>query len=114
MGVRWVMCQKLARRISTNMDERFPDVTDEEIDHNDNCVICRDSLFEGSKPKKLTCGHIFHVDCLRSWIVIQQVCPTCRAEIPADGPLARPTTQVFGDRWNAGPCGMRCCRCRVP
>lgn len=82
------------RRISTNMDERFPDVTDEEIDHNDNCVICRDSLFEGSKPKKLTCGHIFHVDCLRSWIVIQQVCPTCRAEIPADGPPARPTTQA--------------------
>eukprot|EP00933_Yihiella_yeosuensis_P031734 TRINITY_DN2532_c0_g1_i1.p1 TRINITY_DN2532_c0_g1~~TRINITY_DN2532_c0_g1_i1.p1 ORF type:complete len:395 (+),score=115.47 TRINITY_DN2532_c0_g1_i1:98-1186(+) len=75
------------RRISLNMDLRFPDATDEEIDENEHCVICRDSLFDGSKPKKLPCGHIFHIDCLRSWLVMQQVCPTCRAEIPADGPL---------------------------
>lgn len=75
------------RRISLNMDMRFPDATDAEIEENENCVICRDSLFEGSKPKKLACGHIFHIDCLKSWLVMQQVCPTCRAEIPADGPL---------------------------
>lgn len=75
------------RRISLNMDMRFPNATDEEIEENENCVICRDSLFEGSKPKKLACGHIFHIDCLKSWLVMQQVCPTCRAEIPADGPL---------------------------
>jgi E3 ubiquitin-protein ligase synoviolin len=74
------------RRISTNMEARFADATDEEIEQNENCVICRDSLFEGSKAKKLACGHIFHIDCLRSWLVMQQVCPTCRAEIPADGP----------------------------
>mmetsp|Transcript_8614 Transcript_8614/g.15462 ORF Transcript_8614/g.15462 Transcript_8614/m.15462 type:complete len:558 (-) Transcript_8614:106-1779(-) len=72
------------RRISLNMEVRFPDATDEEIEQNEHCVICRDSLFEGSKPKKLACGHIFHIDCLRSWLVMQQSCPTCRAEIPAD------------------------------
>eukprot|EP00928_Gymnodinium_smaydae_P014102 TRINITY_DN15109_c0_g1_i2.p1 TRINITY_DN15109_c0_g1~~TRINITY_DN15109_c0_g1_i2.p1 ORF type:complete len:663 (+),score=131.39 TRINITY_DN15109_c0_g1_i2:220-2208(+) len=76
------------RRISMNMEMRFPDATDEEIEQNEHCVICRESLFEGSKPKKLPCGHIFHIDCLRSWLVMQQVCPTCRAEIPPDGPLA--------------------------
>merc|ERR1719221_295683 len=75
------------RRISLNMDMRFPDVTDEEIEQNEYCVICRDSLFEGSKPKKLPCNHIFHIDCLRSWLVMQQVCPTCRAEISADAPI---------------------------
>lgn len=74
------------RRISLNMEARFPDATDAEIEQNEHCVICRDSLFEGSKPKKLPCGHIFHIDCLRSWFVMQQVCPTCRAEVPADGP----------------------------
>merc|ERR1740138_1489586 len=74
------------RRISTNMEARFADATDEEIESNEYCVICRDSLFEGSKAKKLACGHIFHIDCLRSWLVMQQVCPTCRAEIPPDGP----------------------------
>jgi len=75
------------RRISMNMDMRFPDATDEEIEHDEHCVICRESLFDGSKPKKLPCNHIFHIDCLRSWLVMQQVCPTCRAEISPDGPM---------------------------
>lgn len=80
------------------MESRFPDATDEEIERDEFCVICRDSLFEGSKPKKLTCNHIFHIDCLRSWLVMQQVCPTCRAEIPADAPQATPPA---GDQPNA-------------
>lgn len=29
--------------------------------------------------KKLRCGHIFHVHCLRSWLERQNTCPTCRA-----------------------------------
>lgn len=27
-------------------------------------------------PKKLPCGHIFHFQCLRSWLERQQSCPT--------------------------------------
>lgn len=79
------------RCISRNMEMRFPDATDTEIEESEHCVICRDSLFDGSKPKKLSCGHIFHIDCLKSWLVMQQVCPMCRAEIPADGPLLNGT-----------------------
>lgn len=81
------------RRISMNMELCFPDATDAEIEENEFCVICRDSLFEGSKPKKLSCGHIFHIDCLKSWLVMQQVCPTCRSEIRADGPAHTPAMQ---------------------
>lgn len=84
------------RRISLNMEARFENATDEEIDKNEHCVICRDSLFEGSKAKKLPCGHIFHIDCLRSWLVMQQVCPTCRAEIQPDGPLAQQAAGAGG------------------
>lgn len=29
--------------------------------------------------KKLICGHLFHVHCLRSWLERQNTCPTCRA-----------------------------------
>jgi len=81
------------RCISRNMEMRFQDATDAEIEESEHCVICRDSLFDGSKPKKLPCGHIFHIDCLKSWLVMQQVCPMCRAEIPADGPLLNSTSQ---------------------
>jgi E3 ubiquitin-protein ligase synoviolin len=27
-------------------------------------------------PKKLSCGHVFHFHCLRSWLERQQSCPT--------------------------------------
>ena len=29
--------------------------------------------------KKLICGHLFHMHCLRSWLERQHTCPTCRA-----------------------------------
>ena len=31
--------------------------------------------------KKLPCGHIFHLVCLRSWLQRQQTCPTCRIDV---------------------------------
>ncbi|PHJ24542.1 zinc c3hc4 type (ring finger) domain-containing protein [Cystoisospora suis] len=70
------------RSLTRNLETRFPDATHEELEAADTCIICRDLLFEGSK--RLPCSHVFHVDCLRSWLVQQQSCPTCRADIPAD------------------------------
>lgn len=29
--------------------------------------------------KRLVCGHLFHVHCLRSWLERQHTCPICRA-----------------------------------
>lgn len=35
--------------------------------------------------KKLRCGHLFHVHCLRSWLERQQTCPICRSlVVPPD------------------------------
>lgn len=31
--------------------------------------------------KKLICGHLFHMHCLRSWLERQHTCPTCRAPV---------------------------------
>ena len=36
--------------------------------------------------KKLHCGHIFHLHCLRSWIEQDTVCPACRTQIVLDKP----------------------------
>mmetsp|Transcript_115295 Transcript_115295/g.264796 ORF Transcript_115295/g.264796 Transcript_115295/m.264796 type:complete len:664 (-) Transcript_115295:25-2016(-) len=76
------------RKIVSNIDQRFADATPEEVESADTCIICRDKLWEGSK--KLPCGHIFHMECLKSWLVMQQCCPTCRAELNADAPLLQP------------------------
>jgi len=77
------------RKLVVNLNERFPDATEDELEACEHtCIICRDHMAEG---KKLPCGHIFHVDCLRLWLQQQQTCPTCRAPIPVDPPTrARP------------------------
>ncbi|PPR80893.1 hypothetical protein GOBAR_AA39817 [Gossypium barbadense] len=65
------------RKIASNMNDRFPDATPEELAANDaTCIICREEM---TTAKKLICGHLFHVHCLRSWLERQHTCPTCRA-----------------------------------
>ncbi|XP_024542114.1 ERAD-associated E3 ubiquitin-protein ligase HRD1B [Selaginella moellendorffii] len=76
------------RKVTSNMNERFPDATAEELGRSDaTCIICREEM---STAKKLPCGHLFHVHCLRSWLERQQTCPTCRSPVIAaeGGPQA--------------------------
>nr|XP_018627651.1 ERAD-associated E3 ubiquitin-protein ligase HRD1B-like isoform X2 [Nicotiana tomentosiformis] len=83
------------RRITSNMNDRFPDATPEELDVSDaTCIICREEM---TTAKKLICGHLFHVHCLRSWLERQHTCPTCRAlVVPAEN-----GTNVVGSRPDA-------------
>ncbi|OQR91126.1 hypothetical protein ACHHYP_04957 [Achlya hypogyna] len=72
------------RRITANMNERFPSPTEDELNETDRvCIICREEMTTES-CKKLPCSHIFHLNCLRMWLQRQQTCPTCRANIPTD------------------------------
>ncbi|KAJ7078905.1 hypothetical protein B0H15DRAFT_788594 [Mycena belliarum] len=92
-----------------NMDQRYPNATEEEMtamsDHT--CIICREEMVlpppaedppvlpantdgPNTTPKKLPCGHIFHFNCLRSWLERQQSCPTCRRNV------LEPTPQPVG------------------
>lgn len=65
------------RKITSNMNDRFPDATPEELNASDaTCIICREEM---TTAKKLVCGHLFHVHCLRSWLERQHTCPICRA-----------------------------------
>ncbi|KAJ6795775.1 ERAD-associated E3 ubiquitin-protein ligase HRD1B-like [Iris pallida] len=51
------------------------------------CIIRREEMVTA---KKLLCGHLFHVHCLRSWLQRQNTWPTCRALVvpPESGPGA--------------------------
>lgn len=87
------------------MNKRYADATIEDIRREDTCIICREemkpwaannpeappaaqgaapparpstTINERSRAKKLPCGHILHLGCLKSWLERQQVCPTCR------------------------------------
>ncbi|CAK8539229.1 unnamed protein product [Lathyrus sativus] len=89
------------RKITSNMNDRFPDATPEELDASDaTCIICREEM---TAAKKLICGHLFHVHCLRSWLERQHTCPTCRAlVVPAEN-----GTTVAGGQQGAQSNGHR-------
>lgn len=96
------------RRATHDMNSRYEDATVEDIQREDTCIICREEMRpwsvtnppvaagaqprpgtvnERTRPKKLPCGHILHLGCLKSWLERQQVCPTCRnpvVETPHD------------------------------
>lgn len=77
-------------KASKKMDSSFTNATEEYLTSLPDkvCIICRDDLdhqaTSGEVPKKLKCGHCFHLECLRSWIERQQTCPTCRKDIGSD------------------------------
>eukprot|EP00927_Polykrikos_kofoidii_P051227 TRINITY_DN45012_c0_g1_i1.p1 TRINITY_DN45012_c0_g1~~TRINITY_DN45012_c0_g1_i1.p1 ORF type:complete len:289 (-),score=66.63 TRINITY_DN45012_c0_g1_i1:219-1010(-) len=50
---------------------------------DDVCVICQEALPAGSKVKAMPCGHVFHDDCLMSWVGKNNSCPTCRNDVMA-------------------------------
>ena len=45
------------------------------------CSICQDSINKNSICRKITCGHIFHYECIDKWLETNRKCPTCRFEI---------------------------------
>ena len=50
--------------------------------NNSECSIC---LQKSNKPKcKTSCGHIFHISCLKEWLKTNVTCPLCRKTINND------------------------------
>lgn len=46
-----------------------------------NCCICIDNIELGVKTILLPCGHMFHSDCILTWLKKNNTCPMCRFEI---------------------------------
>ncbi|KAL3624772.1 hypothetical protein CASFOL_031440 [Castilleja foliolosa] len=43
------------------------------------CVVCQDCLFqEDEKIATLDCGHDFHMECIKSWLMVKNNCPLCK------------------------------------
>eukprot|EP00126_Sphaerothecum_destruens_P006962 Sdes_comp19614_c0_seq1m11360 len=99
------------RRATANMNQRYPDASLPELAAADNtCIICREEM---SAAKKLPCGHVFHLHCLRSWLERQQTCPTCRSPVLVASPsggggggLNRPASTSSSSQAQAQPAGL--------
>ncbi|CAA0826740.1 E3 ubiquitin-protein ligase ATL42 [Striga hermonthica] len=50
-----------------------------------DCAVCLESFKAGEKCRVLpTCGHIFHVGCIDSWLLKTGACPICRTSAKSD------------------------------
>ena len=43
------------------------------------CVICLDEMNDNDEIRALSCGHVFHTNCIRAWNRRKKTCPVCRA-----------------------------------
>lgn len=83
------------RQATADMERRYPSATAQELAAAVDrvCIVCREDMEVGvaDPPKKLPCGHLFHLRCLRSWLERQQACPTCRKSVivPSSPPPAQ-------------------------
>lgn len=52
----------------------------DEHDHRDLCSICLQEFEQGDRVGDLPCGHVFHANCLKTWIQRKNHCPLCQAD----------------------------------
>ena len=82
-------------RNNKQLDDTLVTVTAEQLQNSANedniCIICMDELIhspnqqtwknKNKKPKRLPCGHILHLSCLKNWMERSQTCPICRLPV---------------------------------
>lgn len=59
------------------------------VDSDDTCAICIETMEDMDPVRLLTCGHIFHAECIDPWLTVRRACcPLCKADYyvpkPAD------------------------------
>ena len=48
---------------------------------DNKCVVCQYEFKNGENVTKLSCGHLFHSECVDTWLSKNKVCPMCHKEI---------------------------------
>ena len=79
----WKYVQLFRRRRKLTASLR--DVTEEDLEKDDVCIVCRSSMDIGS-AKKMPCGHCVHSDCLERWMTQSSNCPVCQREMTSVEP----------------------------
>ena len=71
----------LNQEIIDNMEiSKIKDV--EKLDSDKKkCTICLEDYVNGDNSIALPCIHIFHADCIKTWLKNQNTCPICKFEI---------------------------------
>ena len=69
--------------LSKKQFDKLPFVKYDKNKYSENyqCIICMEEFQKNEKVKLLPCGHIFHDNCIKEWLMKQKSCPFCKSEI---------------------------------
>jgi len=73
--------------IRETINNIYPTATESELKEQDTCSICYETMSKGGKAKKIKCGHIYHLMCIKQWMQQSNTCPVCREPL-----LKKPAT----------------------
>jgi len=51
------------------------------IDYEEKCSICFDNWVINQKLTRLNCFHLFHTECIKTWLKEKRKCPICNYEV---------------------------------
>lgn len=54
------------------------DQSSETVPENENCIVCQVEYEENESIGTLECGHRFHADCIKQWLLVKNLCPICK------------------------------------
>ncbi len=57
----------------------------------DRCTVCLSEYQVEERVRTLQCAHIFHMECIDRWLILNKKCPICRVEVDRGCPTAQRT-----------------------
>ena len=57
------------------------EVKEKKEGENNNCIICLNDFEIGDNVTSLPCLHVYHTDCIKSWLKSKNHCPICKYTI---------------------------------
>lgn len=62
---------------------------DAELHGRQQCAVCLGEMEDGELGRLLpACRHVFHVECIDTWLGVSSTCPVCRTAAAVAAPLA--------------------------
>lgn len=80
----------------SEQDTNRGDTSNDTADHRD-CSICFGPIENNDRVGALRCNHLFHSDCLKTWLVRRQVCPLCLREDIVEPIFTNHTSECCSD-----------------